>query len=65
MFETVNKRKLKKLLEPVKDAVDDLLLVLREGAIDLLKKCNENDSAAAGVCAKKSTMMNFPELIPH
>ncbi len=61
VFEIVNKRKLKKLLEPVKDAVDDLLLALREGAIDLLKKCNENDDAhAAEVCAKEIDDDEFP-----
>ena len=43
IFESADKNELKQSLKPVIDAMDGLLLAVREGAIDVLKKCNENE----------------------
>jgi hypothetical protein len=58
IFESADKNELKQSLKPVIDAMDGLLLAVREGAIDVLKKCNENeDDARAGeFCATNSSI---------
>lgn len=58
IFESADKNELKQSLKPVIDAMDGLLLAVREGAIDVLKKCNENeDDARAGeFCAINSSL---------
>ena len=62
MFESVDKEKLKQSLQSAKDAMGDLLLAIREDAIDVLKKCNEDeDDARAGeMCAKSIDDAAFP-----
>ena len=58
IFESADKNELKQSLKPVIDAMGGLLLAVREGAIDVLKKCNENeDDARAGeFCAINSSL---------
>ena len=58
IFESADKKELKQSLKPVIDAMGGLLLAVRENAIDVLKKCNENeDDARAGeFCAINSSI---------
>ena len=58
IFESADKNELKQSLKPVIDAMGGLLLAVRENAIDVLKKCNENeDDARAGeFCATNSSI---------
>jgi hypothetical protein len=58
IFESADKYELKQSLKPVIDAMGGLLLAVRESAIDVLKKCNENeDDARAGeFCATNSSI---------
>ena len=58
IFESADKNELKQSLKPVIDAMGGLLLAVRESAIDVLKKCNENeDDARAGeFCATNSSI---------
>ena len=61
IFESADKNELKQSLKPVIDAMGGLLLAVREGAIDVLKKCNENEDDGRRVLARRTRLYLFRE----